>query len=85
MLPLAALYPAALTPTPALPPQVPFISGIEVFERGHRTTPHVHPHAHELFFILAGEGVGFCGNHRFPGKALRLARHGMQDSMVKGG
>ncbi|KAL4457712.1 hypothetical protein ABPG75_012577 [Micractinium tetrahymenae] len=47
-------------------PQVPFISGIEVFERGHRTTPHVHPHAHELFFILAGEGVGFCGDHRFP-------------------
>ena len=52
----------------APPPQVPFISGIEVFERGHRTTPHVHPHAHELFFILAGEGTGFCGDHRFSGK-----------------
>ncbi|PSC71611.1 cupin [Micractinium conductrix] len=50
-------------------PQVPFISGIEVFERGHRTTPHVHPRAHELFFILAGEGVGFCGDQRFPVRA----------------
>lgn len=51
--------------------QVPFISGIEVFERGHCTDPHVHPHAHELFFILAGSGEGFCGppgpaQQRFP-------------------
>ncbi|KAI7845876.1 hypothetical protein COHA_000610 [Chlorella ohadii] len=49
--------------------QVPFVSGIEVFEPGHRTTPHVHPHAHELFFILAGEGTGFCGSERFPVRA----------------
>lgn len=50
---------------------MPFISGIEVFERGHRTDPHVHPRAHELFFILAGRGEGFCGppgpaQDRFP-------------------
>lgn len=50
--------------------QVPFISGIEVFEPGHCTTPHVHPHAHELFFILAGEGTGFCGSERFPGERV---------------
>lgn len=69
---LVASWPSVQSTPPPPPPgaapwQVPFISGIEVFERGHRTTPHVHPHAHELFFILAGEGVGFCGEQRFPG------------------
>jgi quercetin dioxygenase-like cupin family protein len=34
--------------------QVPFTFGVEIFEAGHRTTPHSHPSAHELFFILAG-------------------------------
>lgn len=56
--------------------QVPFISGIEVFEPGHCTTPHVHPHAHELFFILAGEGTGFCGSERFPGERVLACRPG---------
>lgn len=68
--------PAPLSPVPHPPshaPQVPFISGVEVFEPGHRTTPHVHPQAHELFFILAGEGVGFCGDRRFPGARLGAA------------
>ncbi len=36
------------------PSQVPFTFGVEIFEAGHRTTPHSHPSAHELFFILAG-------------------------------
>lgn len=35
-------------------PQVPFTFGVEIFEPGHRTTPHSHASAHELFFILAG-------------------------------
>ena len=64
----------ARLPSPLVASQVPFISGIEVFERGHRTTPHVHPRAHELFFILAGEGVGFCGDQRFPGAPLPACR-----------
>ena len=34
--------------------RVPFTFGIEIFERGHRTTPHTHPTSQELFFILAG-------------------------------
>jgi hypothetical protein len=79
--------PAALPPTVALPNlQVPFISGIEVFEPGHCTTPHVHPHAHELFFILAGEGTGFCGSERFPVRAGDVvvfrpgALHGIDNS-----
>ena len=34
--------------------QCPFTFGVEIFEAGHRTTPHSHASAHELFFILAG-------------------------------
>lgn len=34
--------------------QVNFTFGVEIFEPGHKTTPHVHQQAHELFFILAG-------------------------------
>lgn len=49
----------------ALPP-VPFVFGVEIFEQGHKTTPHVHPTAHEVFFILAGQGEAFCGKERFP-------------------
>ena len=30
--------------------------GVEVFEPGHHTPVHVHPGAHELFFVLAGRG-----------------------------
>lgn len=32
-----------------------FTFGVEIFEPGHKTTPHRHDHAHELFFILAGK------------------------------
>ena len=45
---------------------VPFVFGVEIFEPGHRTEPHVHPSAHEAFFILAGEGEAFCEGERFP-------------------
>jgi gentisate 1,2-dioxygenase len=44
----------------------PFVFGVEIFEPGHRTNPHVHSSAYELFFILSGEGEGFCNNERFP-------------------
>lgn len=43
-----------------------FCFGVEVFEPLHRTTPHRHPTAHELFFVLCGFGEGFCDGHRFP-------------------
>jgi mannose-6-phosphate isomerase-like protein (cupin superfamily) len=42
------------------------VFGIEMFEPGHRTTPHVHASAHEVFFVLAGQGEGFCDGRRFP-------------------
>lgn len=45
--------------------QVPFTFGLEIFERGHKTKPHTHPVSHELFFILAGDGTGFCDDETF--------------------
>lgn len=32
----------------------PFLAGLEMFEAEHRTAPHVHPDAFELFFIVSG-------------------------------
>lgn len=40
--------------------------GVEIFNSGHQTPPHIHTHAHELFFVLLGSGVAFCGDDRFP-------------------
>eukprot|EP00890_Picochlorum_soloecismus_P005666 jgi/Picsp_1/60/NSC_00060-R1_box-like protein len=44
----------------------PFVVGVEIFEPGHRTNPHIHSSAYEMFFILSGQGEGFCNNERFP-------------------
>lgn len=33
---------------------VPFTFGVEIFQASHKTPPHVHPNAHEMFFILSG-------------------------------
>lgn len=46
--------------------EVPFTFGLEIFERSHKTKPHTHAVSHELFFILAGDGIGFCDGERFP-------------------
>lgn len=46
--------------------EVPFTFGLEIFEKGHKTNPHTHAVSHELFFILAGDGVGFCDDESFP-------------------
>ena len=35
--------------------------GLEIFEPGHITPRHIHSSAHELFFVLAGEGLGVVG------------------------
>lgn len=43
--------------------------GVEVFEPGHHTPLHIHKTAHELFFVLAGEGVAFCNGQRFTVRA----------------
>ncbi len=41
--------------------KVPFNAFIEVFEPGGATPLHHHGHAHEMFFVLKGEGVSHCG------------------------
>ena len=45
--------------------KVPFTFGVEVFPPGHRTPPHVHNTAHEMFFIVSGAGEAFCDGRRF--------------------
>jgi len=34
-----------------------FIACVEIFDVGGRTPPNVHSHAHEMFFVLRGEGL----------------------------
>jgi mannose-6-phosphate isomerase-like protein (cupin superfamily) len=45
--------------------QCPFTFGVEIFPPGHKTTPHVHDTAHEMFFIVSGSGEAFCNGSRF--------------------
>jgi quercetin dioxygenase-like cupin family protein len=46
----------------------PMTVGVEIFDPGHTTPRHTHPTGHELFFVLAGTGTGWCD-----GNAFRLA------------
>ncbi|ARP84720.1 hypothetical protein CAL12_24465 [Bordetella genomosp. 8] len=36
------------------------VAVVEIFEPGGRTPPNVHARAHEMFFILAGEGRAYA-------------------------
>jgi mannose-6-phosphate isomerase-like protein (cupin superfamily) len=45
---------------------VPFMAFIEVFEPGGRTPWHHHGHAHEMFFVLSGEGKSVCDGEEIP-------------------
>jgi len=56
----------ALVFDPLTLPPVPFVCGLEIFEPGHTTPPHVHVGAHEVFFLLSGEGQGFCNGKDIP-------------------
>ncbi len=38
----------------------PFTMIVEIYEPGGATPPNTHQIAHELFFILKGEGKGYC-------------------------
>jgi mannose-6-phosphate isomerase-like protein (cupin superfamily) len=40
--------------------KVPFMVFLEVFEPGGKTPWHHHGHAHEMFFVLSGEGKSIC-------------------------
>lgn len=49
---------------PVQHPMVPFTFGVEIFQASHKTPPHVH-NAHEVFFVLSGNGEAFCDGVRF--------------------
>ena len=41
--------------------KTPFISVVEIFEVGGKTPLHHHDHAHEMFYVLGGQGRCYCG------------------------
>lgn len=42
-----------------------FVSVIEIFDVGGKTPPNSHVAADEIFYVLYGEGVAYCGEERF--------------------
>jgi mannose-6-phosphate isomerase-like protein (cupin superfamily) len=45
---------------------VGFTFVVEIYEKGGRTPPNMHTDAHELFFIVKGEGRAHCDGHAAP-------------------
>jgi mannose-6-phosphate isomerase-like protein (cupin superfamily) len=43
-----------------------FTAIVEIYRTGGRTPPNTHATAHELFYVLAGEGVAYCDGERVP-------------------
>jgi mannose-6-phosphate isomerase-like protein (cupin superfamily) len=41
--------------------QVPFVSVVEIFDKGGKTPPNVHSQAHEYFYVISGEGRATVG------------------------
>ena len=48
---------------------VDFTCIVEIYERGGKTPPNTHSIAHEMFFILKGEGLAHCDGGASPLKA----------------
>lgn len=40
--------------------KAPFISVVEIFDVGGKTPPNTHQHAHEMFYVLSGQGRAYC-------------------------
>jgi len=49
--------------------QANFVFAIEIFDVGGRTPPNVHERAHEMFYVLSGEGIAHAG-----GRSVRFQR-----------
>ncbi|NBB81969.1 MAG: cupin domain-containing protein, partial [Alphaproteobacteria bacterium] len=45
---------------------VGFTLVVEIYDVGGKTPPNAHAAAHELFFILNGEGLAHCDGHTAP-------------------
>ena len=57
--------------------QTSFIACVEIFDVAGRTPPNVHARAHEMFFVLKGEGLAHADGESFPiraGDSLLLPR-----------
>ena len=49
--------------------QANFVFAIEIFDVGGRTPPNVHSAAHEMFYVLSGEGIAYS-----EGNSVRFCR-----------
>jgi mannose-6-phosphate isomerase-like protein (cupin superfamily) len=47
----------------------PFIACVEIFDVGGRTPPNAHRRAHEMFFVLKGEGLAHADGLTVPLRA----------------
>ena len=45
---------------------VDFTCIVEIYDVGGKTPPNAHKRAHEMFFILEGEGMAHCDGHTAP-------------------
>ncbi len=45
---------------------VGFTCIVEIYDVGGKTPPNAHQRAHEMFFILEGEGIAHCDGHSAP-------------------
>ena len=60
--------------------QVDLTCVIEIFNQGGKTPPNVHHRAHEMFYVLHGEGIARCGDIAQPirrGDALLIRPGGV--------
>ncbi|MBE3554529.1 MAG: cupin domain-containing protein [Thermicanus sp.] len=46
--------------------QVPFVSVVEIFDKGGKTPPNEHADAYEYFYVISGEGVAVVGEMELP-------------------
>jgi mannose-6-phosphate isomerase-like protein (cupin superfamily) len=46
--------------------QVPFVSVVEIFDKGGQTPPNEHAEAYEYFYVLEGEGVAIVDGEEAP-------------------
>ena len=49
--------------------KTPFIACVEIFDVGGRTPPNAHARAHEMFFVLKGEGLARADGVTIPIRA----------------
>lgn len=45
--------------------RAPFVSVVEIFDVGGKTPPNMHPHAHEMFYVLSGCGRAYCSGKTY--------------------